>query len=124
MCREYILCTKEKKMLFSIKDDKRMKFGSLFECENAQTAIREVVTVFMQCQNAFFTKFPSHFSLYKIGEMNYSTGSIISQTPELVVNLLKCKEMAMDEVKKNMVRGENAYEPKEFTPSPSGDEEV
>lgn len=110
-------------MLFSIKDDKSNKFGSLFESENAQTAIREVVTVFMRGNNAFFTQFPSHFSLYKIGEMDYSTGAITPQTPSLVINLLNCKQMAMEEIQKNMVKGENAYGDEAFTPSPSGNEE-
>lgn len=111
-------------MLFSIKDDKSKKFGSLFECENSDTAIREVVTVFMTGQNAFFTKFPSHFTLYKVGEYDNATGLITAQTPLAVINLLSCKEMALQEVQNNMVRGENAYGDDAFTPSPSGDEEV
>lgn len=86
-------------MLFSTKDIKSGKFGVIFECENEECAIDEVICLFKSGKRSGFTDNPRRFDLYKIGGFNSSTGVLISETPKRLGNFFDFKYQAIEQIR-------------------------
>lgn len=85
--------------LFSVFDSKATIFGNIFTDQQTASAIRNFSDAVNDSSNSnnLWNKHPEDFSLFKVGEFDNETGTLVPHNPESLVTASALKKYPVPE---------------------------